>query len=64
MVDDKARDERWKAYVEADYNPFRGGAPMPPNEARVANAADYAAYQLGQINQSLKQIARLLGEKT
>jgi len=33
---------------------------LPPAEERVANAAEYAAYQLGQIKVQLRRIADAL----
>lgn len=56
--------DRWKAHMEQDFNPGYTATSMPKPDARVANAAEYSAYQLGQINRSLKQIAHLLGQKT
>ena len=52
--------ERLKAFFDNDFSPgyTRDAMPSPPE--RMANAAEYSAYQLGQINQSSKKIAALL----
>jgi hypothetical protein len=62
--DEKIRGDRHKAYMEGDFNPPYLPTNMPAADLRLANAAEYAAYQLGQINQNLKTIVRLLGQKT
>jgi len=59
----KALDERRKKQMEGDFNPGYRPEGTPPPEARMVNAAEYAAYQLGQINQSLKKIVALLEHK-
>lgn len=61
---DRALADRRKAYMEGDFNPPYSPSHTPPPEARIASAAEYAAYQLGQINRSLKEIVRLLEQKT
>jgi hypothetical protein len=56
--------ERRKQMMEGNFNPGYTPEHTPAPEIRMVNAAEYAAYQLGQINQSLKEIARLLASKT
>lgn len=53
-TDDELRKARTAAYFEAPYvpNPMVTGA-----EFRVANALEYAAYQLHDIRQSLRQLS-------
>lgn len=60
---DAVRAERRKAAMEGDFNPGYRPESTPAPDLRLANAAEYSAYQLGQINQSLKEIVRLLGAK-
>jgi hypothetical protein len=52
--------DRFKAFYENDFAPGYSSMGMPSPPERVANAAEYSAYQLGQINQSLKRIAGTL----
>jgi len=60
---DKLRAERQKAAMEGDFSPEYRPESTPAPEYRIVNAAEYSAYQLGQINRSLKEIVRLLGDK-
>ena len=53
---DLAYAERRKAMMENDFNPGYQTGSTPPPDVRFAAAAEYAAYQLGQINR--KQIGR------
>lgn len=47
---------RRKAIMEADFNPGYTPENVPNAENRIANAAEYAAYQLGQINRNLARL--------
>jgi hypothetical protein len=60
---EKAAAELHKAYRESDFQGPQSGVAQAA-DLRIANAAEYAAFQLGQINHSLKQIVRLLESKT
>jgi hypothetical protein len=53
--------ERWQRRMNDDFNPGYTPETMPNAEMRIANAAEYAAYQLGQINRRLDQIVDVLG---
>jgi len=59
--------DRRKAYMERDFDPGTSATSMPPPEARLASAAEYAAYQLGQINRKLDRLIaateRLAGDQ-
>jgi hypothetical protein len=55
--------ERHKAFMEGDFPGQRPGASVPA-EFRMANAAEYSAYQLGQINQSLKKLVAIFEKGT
>lgn len=52
----RAIAERRKAMMEGDFNPGYTPEATPPAEARLVNAAEYAAYQLGQINRNLARL--------
>lgn len=45
--------ERRTAMYNADFDPQCTPEHMPPPDARVAAAVEYAAFQLGQINRKL-----------
>ena len=60
--DQKAMAERRKAMMEGDFNP--GYTHMPQPDVRLATAAEYAAYQLGQINRKLDKLIAALESKT
>jgi hypothetical protein len=60
----KAIAERRKAMMEGDFNPGYTPEHTPPAEARMVNAVEYAAYQLGQMNRTLQQILKTLEAKT
>lgn len=45
--------ERRKAIYQADFDPQHVPNKAPPPDVRLAMAAEYAAFQLGQINRKL-----------
>ena len=48
---------RWKEMMEKDFDiDYVAGIDQPSPEMRTAAAAEYAAYQLGQINRKLDKI--------
>jgi hypothetical protein len=57
-------DADWMNHVNKDYEPVPrpiispGSTVQPPNisDRRTAHAAEYSAYQLGQINKKLDQL--------
>ena len=60
----KVMADRRKAMMEGDFNPGYTSTHMPPADVRLATAAEYAAYQLGQINRKLDKLIAALGSKT
>jgi hypothetical protein len=52
----RALAERRKAMMEGDFKPGYTPESVPPPEARLATATEYAAYQLGQINRKLDRL--------
>jgi len=53
---------RWKEMMEKDFDLYyTPGINSPSPEMRTATAMQYAAYQLGQINQKLDRIIAALG---
>ncbi len=63
MSEDNSLRERFLKTFKDDFVPAitRLGPAAP--ETRTLNALEYSAYQLGQINQSLRKIVEIL-EKT
>ena len=57
-------DERRKAFYETDFDPKHRPEGMPPPDIRLAAAAEYAAFQLGQINRKLDKLIAALESKT
>lgn len=55
--------ERHKARMEGDFNPGYTRTTVPQPDARTANAAEYAAYQLGQINRNLARLVEILEKR-
>ena len=45
--------ERWRARMENDFAPHHTPEQTPDPSVRLAIAAEYAAFQLGQINRKL-----------
>jgi hypothetical protein len=52
-----------KAMYEADFLPDYTPGRIPNPDGRIANAAEYSAYQLGQINRNLAKLVSLLEKK-
>ena len=65
MISTEARNravERWKEIMEKDFDiGYVEGVNEPSPDYRTAAAAEYAAYQLGQINHKLDRIIAALG---
>jgi hypothetical protein len=53
-----------KAIMEADFDPGHTLDHVPLRDERLATAAEYAAYQLGQINRKLDKLIAALQSKT
>jgi hypothetical protein len=51
--DEEALTSRRKLYMDQDFDP---GHCSMPFDMRLALAAEYAAYQLGQINRKLERL--------
>ena len=65
LVEERNRElaDSRKAMMDADFDP--GNRPdHVPRDARLADAAEYAAYQLGQINRKLDKLIAALQSKT
>ena len=60
MTDKEQQQERWIARMRGDFNPGYVAGSLPKAEDRLANAAEYAAFQLGQIGKSLEEINEIL----
>jgi hypothetical protein len=45
--------ERIRQRYEADFDPGFSPSSVPPPEIRLAAAAEYTAFQMGQINRKL-----------
>ncbi len=60
MTEDNGLRERFYKAFEEDFAPAvtRLGPAAP--ETRTLNALEYSAYQLGQINKSLRRLVELL----
>jgi hypothetical protein len=56
MSDKETRRSREKAFFEADFTPSADPQRHPSPEERLATAAEYAAYQLGQISKKLTSL--------
>jgi hypothetical protein len=56
---------QWKEIMEKDFEiGYVVGIDEPSPDYRTAAAAEYAAYQLGQINRKLDRIIAALGSTT
>lgn len=56
---DAIRD-RYRAFFASAFMPNVRHEQMPGADERVAYAAEYAAYQLGQINEKLGRLVELM----
>lgn len=56
--------ERWRARMENDFAPHHTPEQTPDPSVRLAIAAEYAAFQLGQINRKLDKIVEGLSAST
>lgn len=67
MSDNSERDAalalRRKAMMEADFDPGYTPERTPQPDVRLAIAAEYAAYQLGQINRNIARLVDLLEKR-
>jgi len=54
---DEVMRQRTRERMEGDFLPVHDRMNFPKPEERIAAAAEYAAYQLGQIRKSLERIA-------
>jgi hypothetical protein len=52
--------ERWRARMENDFAPHHTPEQAPEPTVRLAIAAEYAAFQLGQINRKLDTMIEAL----
>ena len=59
LIERRISYERWQAYMEADFDPSNVPRSTPCAEHRMVAAMEYAAYQLGQINQRLGRLMEL-----
>jgi len=56
--------ERWRARMDNDFAPHHTPEQTPDPSVRLAIAAEYAAFQLGQINRKLDKIVEGLSAST
>jgi hypothetical protein len=56
----KALEERRVAMMQGDFNPGYTRESTPDPQHRLANAAEYSAYQLGKISHSLAELVSIL----
>ena len=54
---------RRRAIYEADWNPDYSRTAYPNPDARLANAAEYIAFQMGQINKKMDRLIAALEAK-
>jgi hypothetical protein len=57
---DEAIHEHWRARMENDFAPHHTPEQTPDPSVRLAIAAEYAAFQLGQINRKLDTMIEAL----
>jgi hypothetical protein len=61
-MDEEALATRRRLYMERDFDPGHSSMPF---DMRLTLAAEYAAYQLGQINRKLErliEVGELIGQ--
>lgn len=56
MADDEVMRQRVERSMQEDFIPPYSRMHMPEPDARAAAAAEYTAYQLGQINRKLDRL--------
>jgi hypothetical protein len=56
---DQLIHERWRARMQNEFNPGHTPEQTPEPDVRLAIAAEYAAFQLGQINRKLDKLVEL-----
>ena len=61
---DEIIHEPWRARMENDFAPHHTPEQTPDPSVRLAVAAEYAAFQLGQINRKLATMIEALGAST
>jgi hypothetical protein len=61
---DEVIHDRWRARMENDFAPHHTPEQTPDPNVRLAIAAEYAAFQLGQINRKLDKMLKALGAPT
>ena len=62
MADDPVR-ARYEAFFETDFMPLIRHQQTQGAEERIAYAAEFAAFQLGQIDSKLGQLIALMERK-
>jgi hypothetical protein len=58
----RAVRDRWNTFMRGEFDPWSIPAHTPRGEARMIAAMEYAAYQLGEINQRLARLMDLTEE--
>ena len=59
LIEERISYERWQSYMEGDFDPRYMPKHTPRADDRMVAAMEYAAYQLGQINQRLGRLMEL-----
>ena len=59
MADDKVQD-RYDVFFDADFNPLIRHGQTQGAEERQAYAAEFTAYKIGKIEQSLERLVNLM----
>jgi hypothetical protein len=59
-MDREATRDRLRAEMEAEYLPDPSADTLSQADRRMANAAEYVAYHLGQIDKKLGRLVTLL----
>ena len=54
--------ERWNSFMRGEFDPWNLPPHTPRGEDRMIAAVEYAAYQLGEINQRLARLIDLTEE--
>ena len=53
MTEKAIINERVRQRMERDFDPSQTAGAAPSSDVRIANALEYIAFQLGQINRKL-----------